>query len=253
MLRVERIPNLSAEQSDGITVFRISTMTSLMLHRCRTGSISLQSIAQTTTSTVVMIVIEPSSSFVPISLQHDVIVVHRSGLHKFTIRLSYVNTQSVCVLGVTHRRELHNFEHPECEGQVDDDHDQQTEDQQLRNLFSPTKCYFENDERDSKRSENDETRLERQIQLTQRARAAVSFVHLWNTLHVKHMEVVQLHTDWYCGYKCHAHRPGISEDNTERIWISFLRSPQKSLRRASHELQIPHTTTHKSFRKRLRW
>ncbi|KAJ4432994.1 hypothetical protein ANN_15251 [Periplaneta americana] len=32
----------SAEQSDGITVFRISTMTSLMLHRCHTGSISLQ-------------------------------------------------------------------------------------------------------------------------------------------------------------------------------------------------------------------
>ncbi|KAJ4436583.1 hypothetical protein ANN_16616 [Periplaneta americana] len=38
----ERIPNLSAEQSDGITVFRISTVTSLMLHRCRTGAISLQ-------------------------------------------------------------------------------------------------------------------------------------------------------------------------------------------------------------------
>ncbi|KAJ4432190.1 hypothetical protein ANN_20806 [Periplaneta americana] len=38
----ERIPNLSPEQSDGITVFRISTMTSLMLHWCRTGSISLQ-------------------------------------------------------------------------------------------------------------------------------------------------------------------------------------------------------------------
>ncbi|KAJ4449401.1 hypothetical protein ANN_00800 [Periplaneta americana] len=38
----ERIPNLSAEQSDGITVFRISPMESLMLHRCRTGAISLQ-------------------------------------------------------------------------------------------------------------------------------------------------------------------------------------------------------------------
>ncbi|KAJ4430755.1 hypothetical protein ANN_19346 [Periplaneta americana] len=38
----QRIPNLSAEQSDGITTFRISTMTSLMLHRCRTGAISLQ-------------------------------------------------------------------------------------------------------------------------------------------------------------------------------------------------------------------
>ncbi|KAJ4446154.1 hypothetical protein ANN_12847 [Periplaneta americana] len=31
---LERIPNLSAEQSDGITVFRISTMMSLMIHRC---------------------------------------------------------------------------------------------------------------------------------------------------------------------------------------------------------------------------
>ncbi|KAJ4434688.1 hypothetical protein ANN_23256 [Periplaneta americana] len=39
----ERIPNLSAEQSDGMTVFRISPMASLMLHRCRTGAISLQS------------------------------------------------------------------------------------------------------------------------------------------------------------------------------------------------------------------
>ncbi|KAJ4432560.1 hypothetical protein ANN_21183 [Periplaneta americana] len=32
----ERIPNLIGEQSDGITVFRIPPMTSLMLHRCRT-------------------------------------------------------------------------------------------------------------------------------------------------------------------------------------------------------------------------
>ncbi|KAJ4431390.1 hypothetical protein ANN_19987 [Periplaneta americana] len=32
----------SAEQSDGITVFRISPMASLKLHRCRTGAISLQ-------------------------------------------------------------------------------------------------------------------------------------------------------------------------------------------------------------------
>ncbi|KAJ4446736.1 hypothetical protein ANN_13433 [Periplaneta americana] len=39
----ERIPNLTGEQSDGITVFRIPPMTSLMLHRCRTGAISLQS------------------------------------------------------------------------------------------------------------------------------------------------------------------------------------------------------------------
>ncbi|KAJ4451169.1 hypothetical protein ANN_02611 [Periplaneta americana] len=38
----ERIPNLIGEQSDGITVFRIPPMTSLMLHRCRTGAINLQ-------------------------------------------------------------------------------------------------------------------------------------------------------------------------------------------------------------------
>ncbi|KAJ4428566.1 hypothetical protein ANN_24610 [Periplaneta americana] len=37
-----------------------------------------------------------------------------------------------------------------------------------------TKCYFENDERDSKRSGNDEPRPERQMQRTQRARAAIT-------------------------------------------------------------------------------
>ncbi|KAJ4430090.1 hypothetical protein ANN_22299 [Periplaneta americana] len=72
----EHIPKLSAEQS-GITLFRISTMTSLMLHRCRTGSISLQSTDNNLHSRHTAI--EPSSSFVPISLQRDVIVVHRSG------------------------------------------------------------------------------------------------------------------------------------------------------------------------------
>ncbi|KAJ4433831.1 hypothetical protein ANN_16143 [Periplaneta americana] len=40
--RAERIPNLTGEQSDDITVFRIPPMTSLMLHRCRTGAINLQ-------------------------------------------------------------------------------------------------------------------------------------------------------------------------------------------------------------------
>ncbi|KAJ4451027.1 hypothetical protein ANN_02463 [Periplaneta americana] len=77
----------SAEESDGITVFRISTMTSLMLHRCRTGSISWQSteisqnlanIAQTNNLYGAMLAIEPSSSFVPISLQRDVIDADRS-------------------------------------------------------------------------------------------------------------------------------------------------------------------------------
>ncbi|KAJ4427376.1 hypothetical protein ANN_24997 [Periplaneta americana] len=44
----ERIPNLTGEQSDGITVFRIPTMTSLMLHRCRSGTINLQRCIYTT-------------------------------------------------------------------------------------------------------------------------------------------------------------------------------------------------------------
>ncbi|KAJ4426821.1 hypothetical protein ANN_26620 [Periplaneta americana] len=39
---LERIPNLTGEQSDGITVFRIPPMTSMMLHWCRTGAINLQ-------------------------------------------------------------------------------------------------------------------------------------------------------------------------------------------------------------------
>ncbi|KAJ4445789.1 hypothetical protein ANN_12474 [Periplaneta americana] len=38
----ERIPNLTGEQSDGIMVFRIPPMDTLMLHRCRTGAINLQ-------------------------------------------------------------------------------------------------------------------------------------------------------------------------------------------------------------------
>ncbi|KAJ4430940.1 hypothetical protein ANN_19533 [Periplaneta americana] len=38
--------------------------------------------AQTTTCTAAMIAIEPSSSFVPISLQRDVIVVHRSVVYE---------------------------------------------------------------------------------------------------------------------------------------------------------------------------
>ncbi|KAJ4427562.1 hypothetical protein ANN_25210 [Periplaneta americana] len=41
-VNIERIPNLTGEQSNGITVFRIPPMTSLMLHRCRTGAINLQ-------------------------------------------------------------------------------------------------------------------------------------------------------------------------------------------------------------------
>ncbi|KAJ4437541.1 hypothetical protein ANN_17686 [Periplaneta americana] len=56
ILYIERIPNLTGEQSNGITVFRIPPMTSLMLHRCRTGAINLQSRHDS---------IDSSSSFVP--------------------------------------------------------------------------------------------------------------------------------------------------------------------------------------------
>ncbi|KAJ4435151.1 hypothetical protein ANN_23727 [Periplaneta americana] len=100
-----RRTHCSAEQSDGITVFRISPMESLMLHRCRTGAISLQSVAQTTTYTVAMTAIHPSSSFVPISLQHDVIVVHRSGeirntLNTFTCKPKLTRTQQSLPNGI---------------------------------------------------------------------------------------------------------------------------------------------------------
>ena len=44
------------------------------------------SVAQTTTCTVAMTAIDPSSSFVPISLQRDVIVVHRSGEIRNTLK-----------------------------------------------------------------------------------------------------------------------------------------------------------------------
>ncbi|KAJ4434153.1 hypothetical protein ANN_16473 [Periplaneta americana] len=137
----ERIRNLSAEQSDGITVFRISPMASLMLHRCRTGAISLQrylypydivhccvmalllpvqeinclcspfferdgsteisqnfaSVAQTTTCTIAMTAINPSRRFVPNSLQRDVIVVHRTGEIRNTLK---VGGYKVGVVGV---------------------------------------------------------------------------------------------------------------------------------------------------------
>ncbi|KAJ4434975.1 hypothetical protein ANN_23547 [Periplaneta americana] len=128
-----------AEQSDGITVFRISPMASLMLHRCRTGAISLQrwwqspspaisesdwflyragisrrmasctvvswrygstkisqnfaSVAQTTTYKVAMTAIDPSSTFVPISLQRDVIVVYRSDIIKDLLHRHKVNQE----------------------------------------------------------------------------------------------------------------------------------------------------------------
>ncbi|KAJ4432189.1 hypothetical protein ANN_20805, partial [Periplaneta americana] len=76
----EHIPNLSAEQSDGITMFRISPMASLMLHRYRTGAISLQ------------------SSFVPVSLQRDVIVVHRSSEIRNTLNATVQQSPQLSAL-----------------------------------------------------------------------------------------------------------------------------------------------------------
>lgn len=51
--------------------------------------------------------------------------------------------------------------------------------------------------------------------------------------------------------KHHTGRPRTSEEDTERIRLSFQRSPQKSVRTASRELQIPRSTVHRVLRKRL--
>ena len=48
----------------------------------------------------------------------------------------------------------------------------------------------------------------------------------------------------------HAKRT-VSEDTVERVRTAFARSPQKSIRRASIELQIPKSTIHKVMHKRL--
>ncbi|KAJ4438464.1 hypothetical protein ANN_14409 [Periplaneta americana] len=61
-----------------LSVFRISPVSNPMASRTEISQ-NLASVAQTITYTAAMIAIEPSSSFVPISLQRDVIVVHRSG------------------------------------------------------------------------------------------------------------------------------------------------------------------------------
>ncbi|KAJ4451014.1 hypothetical protein ANN_02450 [Periplaneta americana] len=89
-VHTERIPNLSAEQFDGITVFRISPMASLMLHRCRTGALSLERWWQRLF--IAMTAIDSSSSFVAISLQRDVIVVHRSGEIRNTLTVQCILT-----------------------------------------------------------------------------------------------------------------------------------------------------------------
>ena len=47
-------------------------------------------------------------------------------------------------------------------------------------------------------------------------------------------------------------RKSVSEDNVQRISETFLRSPRKSIRRASQELAIPKSTVHRVVRKRLK-
>ncbi|PSN50312.1 hypothetical protein C0J52_10130 [Blattella germanica] len=58
------------------------------------------------------------------------------------------------------------------------------------------------------------------------------------------------------GCICHqgkgrAGRPSVNEETIERVRDSFIRSPKKSVRRASQQLQIPKSTVWKIARKRL--
>jgi hypothetical protein len=46
-------------------------------------------------------------------------------------------------------------------------------------------------------------------------------------------------------------RPGVSEDNIERVCVVFLQSRRKSLARASRELDMPKMTVWEVLRKRL--
>lgn len=51
----------------------------------------------------------------------------------------------------------------------------------------------------------------------------------------------------------HSGRPAVSEDVVERVRDTYLRSPKKSTRRCSRELQLPQRTVCKILRKRLRF
>ncbi|PSN44835.1 hypothetical protein C0J52_16201 [Blattella germanica] len=51
--------------------------------------------------------------------------------------------------------------------------------------------------------------------------------------------------------KGRAGRPSVNEETIERVRDSFIRSPKKSVRRASQQLQIPKSTVWKIARKRL--
>jgi hypothetical protein len=46
-------------------------------------------------------------------------------------------------------------------------------------------------------------------------------------------------------------RPGVSEENAERVRETFTRSPKKSVHRVSRELQMPPMTVWKVLRKKL--
>ncbi|PSN46621.1 hypothetical protein C0J52_16817, partial [Blattella germanica] len=46
-------------------------------------------------------------------------------------------------------------------------------------------------------------------------------------------------------------RPTVSEETINCVRESFIRSPKKSVRRASRELQVPRSTVWKTLRKRL--
>ena len=50
----------------------------------------------------------------------------------------------------------------------------------------------------------------------------------------------------------HGVRPRISEENIERVRQAFCRSPMKSIRTASRQLELPPSTVHKVLHKNLR-
>ena len=49
-----------------------------------------------------------------------------------------------------------------------------------------------------------------------------------------------------------AGRPQISEEEIESVRVAYTRSPRKSIRRASTQLQIPRSTIHKVLHRNLR-
>ena len=59
-------------------------------------------------------------------------------------------------------------------------------------------------------------------------------------------------TGCLCKGKSHG-RPCVSDDNVERVHEAFLRSPHKSVARASREMDMPKMTVWNMLRKRLRF